>query len=79
MKDRALIAFVAIICLAAGFFVGHEVGRRRGPRLSPIDRVTQKLLERSDEIKPNDALQKAFLKKLDKELQKMGDDHGHGK
>jgi len=70
---------LAIGAVAVGFIAGLAVGRRQGPRLSPIDRATQKLLEDSDGAKHGDSLQKAFLKKVDKELQKLRDDHGHEK
>jgi HAMP domain-containing protein len=88
MKDKALLAVVAIIFLAAGFVAGLAVGRRQGPRLSPTDRLTQKFLDGAGLDKPLDAkrieevdaLKKAFLKKLDKDLRNTGDDdHGHGK
>jgi len=83
MKDRALIAFVAIICLAAGFVAGHAVGRRQSPRISPTDRLAQKILGDGNRHQSLDAKRPAefdaLRKKLDKELRKHSDDHGHGK
>ena len=82
-----MLAVVAIIFLAAGFVAGLAVGRRQGPRLSPTERLTQKILGDADHHESVDAkqtmeaeaLKSALLKKLDKELQKMSGDHGHAK
>ena len=85
MKDKALFIFVAIILFSAGFVAGLAVGRRQGPRLSPTDRLAQKLLEDADHSQPidakrmtnADAISKSLLKTLDRELRKRSDeDHG---